>query len=727
MATIAEMYVDIGADATEFERETKRMQREMASLEKEMRSMSQNLSADASYMSNSWRQLSKEMRAAFAEQKAKLAPFKKQQQEVQYEFFKLAQSMKEYKGTTAEFMAELEQLGKRHKKITDEMLKNNDIAKMSFIESIATMMARSTQSEKIAQNFERMGNPLYTVNNGLLQITNNLEKMAKAGQPARLALEMLGPTANMKELNDMVTLINRGLMRHQMVAMAAAAASIMMFSALHDAAMETVPGYQQAFQEMLSAVRQAFQPMVDVFGAVMIKVYEFITFIANLISKFNEAHPVLAKVIQGFLLLIPLLTLLLSPLAIGIGLINGMRAAFASVWMLIGPLVTGLGAMMGTVLLVAGAIAVLGVALWALWTKTSWFKDAVISAWNAIKAAAIAVWNWIYSNVIQPVVNAIAQFVTKQMNKIRTFWEQNGQMILQAARNVWNVIFNGVIKPVMAAIAVLMQTAWPIIKNIVLSTWNAIKKIIDGAIDVILGIIKFFSALFTGDWRALWEAVKQILSGAVKMLIGYLQLNFIGGILKGIKAFGSTLQGTFRTIWNNVANAFKSGISRAKSFVSSGINGIVSFIRGLGSTFFNAGKGLIDMMAKGISNAASKVISKVKDLAQKVRNFLPFSPAKEGPLSDLDKLDFGGPIADSITGAMPTVSKLMSSLLQVPKIEPAIAGAPSGGPDVVNSGPAEIVVPVHLDGRVIARVVAPYMDTELRRKRDSKTRSKGGF
>ncbi|MFE5437467.1 tail length tape measure protein, partial [Bacillus cereus] len=108
--------------------------------------------------------------------------------------------------------------------------------------------------------------------------------------------------------------------------------------------------------------------------------------------------PVLSKVIAGFTLLLPALTLLLSPLAIGIGLINGMAAAFSSVWMLIGPLVTGLGAMMGTVALVAAAIAAVGAALYLLWTKTDWFKKAVIGAWNAIKSATQAAWNWVMNN-----------------------------------------------------------------------------------------------------------------------------------------------------------------------------------------------------------------------------------------------------------------------------------------------------------------------------------------
>nr|WP_206774643.1 tail length tape measure protein [Bacillus cereus group sp. N8] len=39
--------------------------------------------------------------------------------------------------------------------------------------------------------------------------------------------------------------------------------------------------------------------MRDVFAAVMIPIYNFISAIADLIIKFNEAHPVLARFIKG--------------------------------------------------------------------------------------------------------------------------------------------------------------------------------------------------------------------------------------------------------------------------------------------------------------------------------------------------------------------------------------------------------------------------------------------
>jgi phage-related protein len=629
--TIASMMVSIGVDVSEFEEATKQMKKNVKSINSEVGAMAKEMGEKAKGFSDKWKMMSDEMKQSYQASKDALKPFKKDLLDVEYSYFKLAESMETYKGTNREFMNEVSALGARHKKVTDEMMKNNNFMKNSFIQSVGAMVNRSGQSEKIAANFERMGNPLYTVNNGLLKVGSSLEKMARQGNASVQALKMLGPTANMKELNDMTRMINQGLMRFTSIALVAAVGATVFYGALHDAA-ASIPGYTEAFNQMGATMRQAFQPMVEVFAAVMMKVYSFITLVGELMIKFNEAHPILAKVMQGFVLLLPAIALLLSPLAIGIGLIAGMQAALASVWVIIGPLVTGFLSIIGTVALVSAGIVAVSAALYLLWTKTDWFKNAVMTAWENIKSATKAAWNWLMDNVIQPVLNAIQSFIQDKMKQVQQFWNENGEMIMQAAQNVWNFLYDGIIKPVMMAIGAIMKVVWPVVQALVVSTWSAIKQTISGAIDVILGIIKFFAALFTGDWSALWEATKQILSGAVNALLGFLQLSFIGGMLKGIRGLASSAKSLFSGMWSKIKSLFSSGISNVHSVVSGGFNKVVSFITGLGKTFYNAGKGLIDMMRKGIENAAKSVLSAVENIAGKVRDFLPFSPAKDGPM-----------------------------------------------------------------------------------------------
>ena len=177
----------------------------------------------------------------------------------------------------------------------------------------------------------------------------------------------------------------------------------------------------------------------------------------------------------------------------------------------------------------------------------------------------------------------------------------------------------------------------------------------------------------------------------------------------------SAVSKTLSETWNKIKNVIRVGATESYRIIQEKLNQALSFVKGLGSSFLAAGKGLIDMMAKGISSAAGKVLSSVKSIAQKVRNFLPFSPAKVGPLSDLDKLDFGGPIRDSISRARSIVQREMTNLLQPQRTEFAydtgLSGSDFGrirhdiGAEVSNfereSRPLE--VPVILNGEEIAR------------------------
>ncbi|OIK20314.1 transglycosylase SLT domain-containing protein [Bacillus amyloliquefaciens] len=346
-----------------------------------LRGSTRGLEADTIQMVN-------EMRRAWNEERYGMNGFRNELIRARYGFFQLGQEMDNWTGTNEQFMDEVYRLGREHKAVTDNMIKNNKMMRMSMLQSIGTIMAMSTQSEKIAANYDRMANPLYQVNKAGLAVSNTLENMAKQGTAAHLALKMLGPTANMKQLQDMTAMITQGYMRFQMVALGAAFTNFFLFQGLHKAATQTVPGYSKAWEQMCSTLLKAIQPALEVFGTVAMSIYKGVTAIGKMIIQFNKAHPVLAKMIQGFLLLIPVLTLLLSPLAIGVGLLNGFLGALSSLWMFIGPVVTGLAAMSGTVYVVAGSIVLLVTGIYMLYKNFDKLQERFKPATDAMKRFA---------------------------------------------------------------------------------------------------------------------------------------------------------------------------------------------------------------------------------------------------------------------------------------------------------------------------------------------------
>ncbi|UXR32305.1 phage tail tape measure protein [Staphylococcus simulans] len=229
--------------------------------------------------------------------------------------------------------------------------------------------------------------------------------------------------------------------------------------------------------------------------------------------------------------------------------------------------------------------------------------------------------------------NAIWQFGQDIGLKLGQFWNQNGATIMQGLTNIWNTIFTvftevknflwpilqelgGVVKTVFTNVIVpavkigmqviwgVMKFVWPLVKMLVVDTWNNIKGIINGALDVILGIVKVFSGIFTGQWGKVWEGVKQVFSGALTLIWNLVQLWFVGKILKVVKIFG----GFFKGVISKAFNGVKSIIGTVLKFIWSIISSIFKRILSITKSIFNGIWTFIKFVWNGIKNAISNAV-----------------------------------------------------------------------------------------------------------------------
>jgi TP901 family phage tail tape measure protein len=102
------------------------------------------------------------------------------------------------------------------------------------------------------------------------------------------------------------------------------------------------------------------------------------------------------------------------------------------------------------------------------------------------------------------------------------------------------------------------------------------------------------------------------------------------------------------------------------ALLSTGREIIKRILKGIKSiNLKQAGKNLIDDLIAGINSKLGELGQAASRAAQKVRNFFPFSPAKEGPLMDLDKVDFAGPIKMSLDKAAAVIDDSFLSNLSL--------------------------------------------------------------
>ena len=194
----------------------------------------------------------------YTEQRTKMQGFNRDQMQNKVGWIQLTAQAKNYQGTTAQFMAQVVELGAKEKAVNDARMKANEMGKLGILQQVGAMANLSTQASKISKIYDGMNNPLMRVNQAGLAIADGLNKMANMGTAAAIALRQLGPSANMKDLQDRIGVINQGIMRMQMVALAAAVALVGFTALMANAAMGPDPAKtRQAMAEIKAEYDQA--------------------------------------------------------------------------------------------------------------------------------------------------------------------------------------------------------------------------------------------------------------------------------------------------------------------------------------------------------------------------------------------------------------------------------------------------------------------------------------
>lgn len=148
---------------------------------------------------------------------------------------------------------------------------------------------------------------------------------------------------------------------------------------------------------------------------------------------------------------------------------------------------------------------------------------------------------------------------------------------------------------------------------------------------------------------------------------------------------------------------------------SGAINALVEKVTGFGRKFWEAGKALFGAMWEGMKSIAGSVVGWFEETLGSIRAFLPFSDAKEGPLSDLTRSGralvqtwAGGMMAATpvLSGAADRLAgQVMGVLDGVMGFDPPTiqVGALSAGRQGIGSQPSRQVTVQHLTVQVQAR------------------------
>jgi hypothetical protein len=208
-------------------------------------------------------------------------------------------------------------------------------------------------------------------------------------------------------------------------------------------------------------------------------------------------------------------------------------------------------------------------------------------------------------------------------------------------------------------------------------------------VDLLTGAANWFR-VFAGNHPTLIKfALGFVAVAGAIALVGGVILPLLGTITLVGGALGATA---------GVAVAWGLGIAAAIA----AIGGLVFALWPQVKTFFTQmipqafewGANILKTLAKGIESAALWPIHALENVLKRMRGFLPFSPAREGPLQDLHRIRIVETIAASMRPA-PMVAAMhrvgMAAMVAAPLMFGAGAGTASAGgapaPMVINYAP----------------------------------------
>lgn len=322
----------------------------------------------------------------------------------------------------------------------------------------------------------------------------------------------------------------------------------------------------------------------------------------------------------------------------------------------------------GTIAMIAGAILVgLVPALYAM-AAGFWAAIAPLIPFLAIGALVGALVYTIYQNwdTFAPYFQGIFETVKTFAEGFKEGFMTSFNNLLASLAPLWETVktllesLMPVLEVIGAVLGIFLTVALSVFSGVV----NALGPLVTAFVnllDVVVNVFMAIISILTGDF----DKARQYWTKATESSI-----EFFKNLWEGVKSFFSGFISTFLSILKgfgvDLVASFQSMMSDGKRKVSEGVANIIKAVLGFASTFLDAGKGLLESFTKGVAKGIAGAISAVKEGMGKIRDFLPFSPAKKGPLSDLDK---------SGESFFPTWYE--GALTQVRSMERAIGGAMS--------------------------------------------------
>lgn len=286
-----------------------------------------------------------------------------------------------------------------------------------------------------------------------------------------------------------------------------------------------------------------------------------------------------------------------------------------------------------------------------------WIMDTANKYWPTIQNAIVGAWEQIKTNILPGLMVLIKVFV----DAFKKIWA----VVVPLVKGIFN-FFRAIAPTVMVLVGIIAwavtKILWPAILIIAKVFMNVAAAVIPVVVTIVTSIVKAFTKVL--NWfSVIWPAILKIIKFAFGVIM-FLWAALGPYIMAALEVIGSIITGAFKVImavvkfvWTTISSIIKiawgiiSGIIETALGILTGDwemawnafkgifedvwDGIKDFLGGIGKMFYDSGKAIITTLVDGIKSVAKAPGEAIKGVLGKVRDFLPFSDAKRGPLSTL--------------------------------------------------------------------------------------------
>ena len=142
--------------------------------------------------------------------------------------------------------------------------------------------------------------------------------------------------------------------------------------------------------------------------------------------------------------------------------------------------------------------------------------------------------NEIWNEVFAPFAAFLGETFVGILNDVSQFFSDMGDMFVEKSEEI-GTIFE-FLKTVLDLVSIKWKVCIQAMSGQLKPFLAMVKNIISHVIDILSGLIKFITGVFTGNWKQAWEGVKDVLKGILNVIIDIVEgsINRIIGALNAI-------------------------------------------------------------------------------------------------------------------------------------------------------------------------------------------------